>query len=218
MGRSFSSHPITTLVRVSRNDSLQKILAEVARASSLELSSYLAGASRDGTSNRGRRTFRFHQKEVEWLNVLQAILERLGSASWIYREGSRHVWVVETRHPVRRFPLPGRSNQTAFVRGYFDAEGGTPHSISDRFYVQLVQKDRRDLEFVRSCVQVAGVDCGAIHNPSARVDPNYWRFYVAARSHRTFAEAITSWHPRKRAILDDRYGETVTARLPNRSP
>lgn len=33
------------------------------------------------------------------------------------------------------------------------------------------------------------------------VDPNYWRFYVRANSHKAFAETIGSWHPRKAGIF-----------------
>jgi hypothetical protein len=49
-----------------------------------------------------------------------------------------------------------------------------------------------------------GISCGRLHNPSARIDPGYWRFYVLARSHQEFLSRIGSWHPRKRLFLSPR--------------
>jgi hypothetical protein len=49
-----------------------------------------------------------------------------------------------------------------------------------------------------------GIDCGRIHNPSRLVDPEYWRFYVRARSHKRFMTLVGSWHPRKRLQIDNR--------------
>ena len=49
-----------------------------------------------------------------------------------------------------------------------------------------------------------GIKTGKIHNPSKRVDPNYWRMYVLAESHKKFAEIIGSWHPRKISIFRKR--------------
>ena len=63
---------------------------------------YLLGAMGDGTFNRLHRTFRFAQKEREWLERLQQRLADLGSRAWIYREGkSRHVYVLETTALMR---------------------------------------------------------------------------------------------------------------------
>jgi hypothetical protein len=74
-------------------------------------------------------------------------------------------------------------------------------------YIQFVQKDRADLEMCRKHLTRLGISSGRIHNPSVRVDPDYWRFYVAAGSHVDFVTAVRSWHPRKREILEGRVGE-----------
>jgi hypothetical protein len=119
--------------------------------------------------------------------------------------GSRDVWVIETT--CRLEPdqgVDGPSEEIAFVRGYFDAEGGIPRGSTSRFYIQLVQKDRLDLEMVRAFLEGAGIRCGRIHNPSVRVDPNYWRFYVLSESHEDFIRRVGSWHPRKRQLLEAR--------------
>lgn len=164
---------------------------------------YLVGAFRDGTFNRLHNTVRIAQG---WLRALRVLFRKLGSKSWIYREGARNVWVIETtcrlRHESRIISLRG---QSAFVRGYFDAEGGVPTRSADRFYIQIAQKNREDLEQVREILANLEIRCGKLHNPSTRVDPDYWRFYVLTGSHRDFIRRVGSWHPRKRALLEARF-------------
>ena len=48
------------------------------------------------------------------------------------------------------------------------------------------------------------IKTGKIHNPSQKVDPNYWRIYVSAESQKAFVEKISSWHPRKIRTLAKR--------------
>lgn len=177
---------------------------------------YLAGASRDATFNRMHGTWRFAQVSRAWLDVIRVLLKGLNAHGWTYREGrTRSVYVLETTYQVEPRPRLGGTEQlSAFARGYFDAEGGMQRSSGDRFYIQLAQKDRLDLEHLRGILQSLALRCGSIHNPSAGVDPHYWRFYVATSSHADFACLIGSWHPRKRAILKARYGRTVTLREP----
>jgi hypothetical protein len=101
----------------------------------------------------------------------------------------------------------GSSAETraAYIRGYFDAEGGCPRDPNARFYLQFVQKNYADINELHSLLAREGIDCGQIHNPSRRKDPDLWRFYVAARHHLTFAMRIGSWHPRKRGLLDAKF-------------
>ncbi len=131
----------------------EPINAEIDRASIGEICAYLHGASRDGTFNRLHRTLRICQADVRWLVVLKRLLARLGKRSWIYREGTRNVWVIETTwRPECPETVRTRGEAAAFVRGYFDAEGGVP-------------ADARDL------LGVLGVQCGRIHNSGVRQDP-----------------------------------------------
>ena len=162
------------------------------------------GAERDGTYNRIHGTLRISQADIRWLHVLQELFLKLGSKSWIYREGTRNVWVIETTCRLGDPSLETDREKAAFVRGYFDAEGGIPRRIEDRFYIQLVQKDRRDLERVRRFLESLDIRCGGIHNPSVRVDPEYWRFYVRVASHEDFIRRVSSWHPRKRLLFEAR--------------
>lgn len=78
--------------------------------------------------------------------------------------------------------------RAAYARGYFDAEGSVPWRTDRRCYIQLVQKDRRDLEHLRGCLADLGVRCERIHNPSVRADPEYAFLrphVVAPRFHRS---------------------------------
>ena len=165
------------------------------------------GAVHDGTFSRLHKTTRFCQKGRDWIDILAAVLERLGNRAWIYKEGAnRSCWVAESRWQ----PGPDASPwPDAYIRGYFDAEGGIPRSNGARFYVQLVQKDLPDLTLLRKRMEALGLACGSIHNPSARVDPHYWRFYVLSQSHEDFCRTIRSWHPRKRLLLEERLASRV---------
>ncbi len=61
--------------------------------------------------------------------ALQVLFLKLGSRSWIYREGTRNVWVVETTCRLDRgMTMREVRERAAFARGYFDAEGGIPRS------------------------------------------------------------------------------------------
>jgi hypothetical protein len=185
---------------------LADIEREICASSHAALRAYLHGASRDGTFNRLHGTWRISQSDERWLQVLRAQVVRLGRKAWIYRESTRRVWTVETKLDLSQPAAYGsRAERIAFARGYFDADGGVPREPSARFYVQFVQKDWADLSRLREVLVGEGLVCGGLHNPSRRVDPDFWRFYVGAASQRSFASVVGSWHPRKRAILDARY-------------
>jgi len=191
---------------LTQNGSIcEPVGTEIDRATNNEIRAYLHGASRDGTFNRLHRTFRISQADLRWLRVLGDLLGRLGKRSWMYREGTRSVWVIETSWHLESLEAISTQKEAAsFVRGYFDAEGGVPADKHDRFYVQFVQKDFADLARVRDLLGALGVLCGRIHNPSVRQDADYWRSYVLTASHERFVRAVGSWHPRKRPLLDER--------------
>jgi hypothetical protein len=178
---------------------------EVMEATKAELHAYLAGARKDATHSLLHRTLRFSQAGTEWLDVVQLILARLGRRAWMYRESNRPVWTLETSYACETPTLSwSKRAKVAYARGYFDAEGGIPRQAEARFYIQLVQKDLGDLSLVRRFLGDAGIECGKIHNPSVRVDPDYWRFFIRAASFGDFVTRISSWHPRKRALMDQR--------------
>lgn len=175
--------------------------------SAADVKAYLQGALKDATRSALHGTHRYGQSERAWLERIADLLGALGHRSWIYREGrDRNYWIVETSAnflSVSFDPscLIGTRSGLAYVRGYFDADGGMPTSSQARLYVQFCQKDRASLERVHEILQQEGIESGRIHNPSARVDPNYWRFFVRAKSHQDFLLRVGSWHPRKQAQI-----------------
>jgi hypothetical protein len=201
-------------VAVNVNDlSSLTILREASVSDAPTAHAYLLGAAHDGTFNRSHSTLRIAQSDRRWLEVLGVLFAKLGRQSWVYREGRRNVWVIETSGRLGDVgTLASTSERIAFVRGYFDAEGGIPVSSDARFYIQFTQKNEPDLRRVKDFLHLLGLRTGMIHNPSARVDPHYWRFYVASVSHGIFIERISSWHPRKRLILERRRVEAKSIR------
>ncbi len=174
-----------------------------------EIKAYLLGALHDGTFSSNKR-FRISQRGTRWLKVLQKLFRRLGYNAWIYKEGSnRKVYVLETLADFLDFEfdplrLKRKKEKIGYIRGYFDAEGGIPRNSKARFYIQLTQNNKEKLEKLKSLLNHLGIAIGKIHNPSKKVDPDYWRMYVLASSQKAFGEKIGSWHPRKIRILRKR--------------
>ena len=167
------------------------------------LDAYLLGAAHDGCVNKKHGTLRICQANLAWLRTLDDVIRLLGARAWTYREGDRGVWVIETSYRLPSLDLfASHEVAAAYARGYFDAEGGVPVDPRARFYVQFVQKDYEDLVTVRDILRMLGIEWGRLHNPSAKVDPHYWRFYVLSRSHLAFIRGVGSWHPRKSLVLE----------------
>ena len=173
-----------------------------------EIYAYLHGAMHDATLNKGTRV-RFGQKYPEWLEILKDLLCLVESNSWIYKEGKdRNLYILETVCKDLDFSFDPRNLSTegekiAYIRGFFDAEGGIPHNDGE-FYIQLVQKNLGKMETIKEILIILGISCGKIHNPSIRVDPDYWRFFISRKSHKKFALMIGSWHPLKAEIFSRR--------------
>jgi hypothetical protein len=174
-----------------------------------EIIGYFQGALHDASLNKGKR-YRFVQKDRRWLEILSIFLGGLGFKSWIYKEGKhRNVYTLETLAPFLDFESDPEvfyapEARRGYIRGFFDAEGGIPHHRTDRFYVQFVQKDRVKLQKLTTLLHSMSIVTGAIHNPSRRKNPDYWRFYIATGSHEKFLRDIGSWHPTKISILRER--------------
>lgn len=173
------------------------------------IKAYLLGCLHDGTYSSNKR-YRFSQKGKEWLKVLQVLLRRIGYNSWIYCERKENdLYVLETLADFLDFffnplKLESKKEKRAYLRGFFDAEGGTPKNSKDRFYIQLTQRDKIKIIKIKKILYELGIRTGKIHNPSMRVDPNYWRIYVLANSQKLFLREIGSWHPRKIKVLRKR--------------
>jgi hypothetical protein len=197
---------------ISREVIGQKLIdpSETTRRTPGLTEAYLLGALHDATYNARRNTHRFSQANIGWLQVLKRHLENLGDRSWIYREGrTRFVYVLETSAKFLNLSfdpsqLATTEEKIAYIRGFFDAEGGLPRNPTARFYIQLVQKNQLKLEWIRGELIQIGMNCGVIHTPSKLVDPDYFRFFISAKSYEEFAKIVGSWHPRKRTIFESR--------------
>ena len=185
----------------------QRLHAELLATSASGARAYLHGAAHDATVSQRHSTVRFGQSDIRWLQVLRVLLRKLGLRSWIYREGkTRQLWILETSvRALADGDLSSSKDRLAYARGYFDAEGGCPRDPLARFYIQFVQKNYADIDELRTILIHEGIQCGRIHNPSRRVDPDLWRFYVGSRAHHAFVMKVGSWHPRKRCLLEARF-------------
>jgi len=174
-----------------------------------EIEVYLQGALHDASRNK-RTRIRFVQKGTEWLDILKNLLQTLGHKSWMYREGKdRDVYALETTAQFLDFNLDPillgeRVEQIAYIRGFFDAEGGIPRNLQSKFYIQLVQKDPIKIAKLKAMLLALNISSGLVHNPSVNVDPDYWRIFVSTKSHQQFVTTIGSWHPRKYTIMRER--------------
>jgi hypothetical protein len=163
----------------------------------------------DGWIRKTDHRYRIAQKGTEWLEAIQTLLSNLGYRSWIYQEGkARDVYILESVAPIFReifdhTKLALLEERQAYIRGFFDAEGGVPRSLTSKRYIQLVQKDKMKIELLKTWLAEMGIITGKIHNPSKRVDPHYWRVFVSRGSIPAFVSMIGSWHPRKAAIFDE---------------
>jgi len=162
---------------------------------------YILGALHDGFESK--HTFRIAQKYESFVQDLANLIHEMGYNAWVYREGSdRNVFVVEfSKSVLSGFEITSIQDKIDYARGYFDAEGSVPLNGS-RMYIYFCQKDRKDLEEVKTFLEELGIVCGAIHNPSKAKDPDYWRFFVSCKSYADFARIIGSKHPSKRKILE----------------
>ena len=170
------------------------------------IKAYLFGAIHDGTFNHKHNSFRFTQANVCWLKFIKECLAKLGFKAWIYQEGrNRKVYALETTASILKSKFdPLKSSDQAkisYVRGYFDAEGGIPKTIKQWFYIQISQKNKKELQVIIKILEEKGIKCGKIHIPSVKIDPDYYRFFISRQSHKDFAQIIGSWHPRKKKIF-----------------
>ena len=165
---------------------------------------YLHGALHDGYIYKGKAKGEvavITQKNREWLERLRQIIKKLESNSWIFQQ--RDIHVLETKLPEILKPLDvsslNKKDALAYVAGFFDAEGGIPHDTKKPFYIQFVQKDRKELEDVAVILEKSNIKCGKIHQYDKKT--GCWRFFVKRASHLRFIELINSEHPEKKERL-----------------
>ena len=162
---------------------------------------YLLGVMHDSTERKN--TFRISSKEKSFTQLLANMIHNMGHKAWIYREGkTRDMYVVEfSKKVINNIDIKSRQDKIDYIRGYFDAEGSVPISKNVRFYIYFAQKDKGDLEQLKSYITELGIICGKTHNPSKKKDPNYWRFFISCKSYKSFIEDVGSLHPVKSKLL-----------------
>jgi hypothetical protein len=162
---------------------------------------YLLGLLHDATERL--TTYRIATKSKDFSDFLVKEIKNLGMSAWNYKEGKdRDLWITEfSKSLLKNVKIISRKDKIDYIRGYFDAEGGVSKHSSVRFYIYFCQKDKKDLIKVKEYLEEIGIGCGKTHNPSIKVDPNYWRFYVRAKSYSKFAKIISSSHPEKITFL-----------------
>jgi intein-encoded DNA endonuclease-like protein len=174
------------------------------------IEAYLHGALHDGTISPRHATVRIGQKSRAWIVFIQDLFRQLDYRAWIYQEGKkRDYYVVEAAAKfLHQYKSPlcftEMDERIAYIRGYFDSEGGTPRDLSNRMYIQFCQNNFNELSELKEILAELGIHTGKIHNPSHEVDPEYFRFYVSSKSHFRFMHLIGSWHPRKQLLFQDR--------------
>ena len=162
---------------------------------------YLLGALHDGTARK--LTYRIVQKDQEYIRFLLEGIRSLGKNAWMYKEGiDRQLYVVEfSKSFLAGVKVTSVQEKIDYIRGYFDSDGGISRNPKVRYYIYFAQKNLKDLKELRKYLTELGIICGTIHNPSKKVDPNYWRFFISIKSYQRFAEIIGSWHPTKSHFL-----------------
>ena len=162
---------------------------------------YLIGALHDASTRK--HTYRICQKSKQYVEFIAQGIKTLGSNAWTYREGKdRNLYVVEfSRSLIDEVTINSRQDEIEYLRGYFDTDGGIAKQSLVRFYIYFAQKNLLDVQEAKEMLEKLGIACGKIHNPSQRVAPNYWRFYVRTKSHSDFARIIGSWHHEKQSFL-----------------
>jgi len=162
---------------------------------------YLLGLLHDATERK--TTYRIATKSKDFSDLLVKGIKNLGMSAWNYKEGKdRNLWITEfSKTLLKNVEIVSKENKIDYIRGYFDAEGGVSKHSSVRFYIYFCQKNKDDLSKVKDYLEEVGISCGVMHNPSIKVDPNYWRFFVRAKSYLKFIEIIGSNHPEKITFL-----------------
>ena len=162
---------------------------------------YLLGVLHDATARK--TTYRVATKSKKFAEILKRGILTLGRKAWIYKEGKfRNLWITEfSKSLLNGTKIESKQDKLDFIRGFFDAEGGIAKSHKVRFYLYFCQKGKKILLQIKRYLSNFGIKCGVIHNPSKRIDPDYWRFFISSKSYGDFAKIIGSFHPEKLLIL-----------------
>ena len=133
------------------------------------------------------------------------MIHKMGHNAWTYREGkTRNMYVVEySKKVMSNTVIETEQQKIEYIRGYFDAEGSTSRLENVRFYIYFAQKNKSDLEQLKSYLTELGIICGKTHNPSKLKDPNYWRFFISCKSYKLFIQKNRIYASNKKSALKE---------------
>ena len=163
---------------------------------------YLYGAIHDGYIYTGKSKGKvavFTQKNKSWLENIKGIIEKNNGKAWIFPQRNIHILETKFCHLFEPRKLSSDKERIEYLSGFFDAEGGIPKKLQARFYVQFVQKNKKELQEVANILNEFGVECGKLHQYDKK--SKCWRFFVKTNSWLKFIELIKSKHPEKQARL-----------------
>jgi hypothetical protein len=164
---------------------------------------YLHGAIHDGYVYSGKSKGKIAvitQKNRKWLENIKGIIEENDGKAWIFPQRDIHILETKFTRLLQKRELSGRKEKLEYVSGFFDAEGGIPKKLDARFYVQFVQKSKKELKEVADILEESGIKCGRLHQYDKK--SKCWRFFVKAGSYLKFIELIKSRHPEKQERLE----------------
>ena len=163
---------------------------------------YLHGAIHDGYVYSGKSKGKvavITQKNRKWLENIKEIIEMNNGKAWIFPQRDIHILETKFNHLLQERHLFSRKEKLEYVSGFFDAEGGIPKKFDTRFYVQFVQKNKKELKQVANILEEFGVKCGKLHQYDKK--SKCWRFFIKSNSYIKFIELVNSRHPEKQERL-----------------
>lgn len=183
---------------------------------------YVLGALRDGCLT-SQYSIKFKQKNREWLSEI--IIPKLNSEfglnldeGRIYEQNdvtTRYYIAFKSKrvHEILSsllessegtvpdiFELMTKQQKIAFVRGFWDADGGCPRypENSSKQYLNFTQKDPVVLQEIADFLSQEGISCGEIRSNEKKSSGDIHRFSIVAKqSVLDFIEKIGSEHPEK---------------------
>jgi DNA-binding transcriptional regulator WhiA len=163
---------------------------------------YIHGAIHDGYVYSGKSKGRIAvitQKNRRWLENIKEIIEENDGRAWIFPQRDIHILETKFSHLLEKRKISSSKEKLEYVSGFFDAEGGIPKKLDARFYVQFVQKNKRELQEVANILEEFGIKCGKLHQYDQK--SKCWRFFVRAESYLKFIKFVRSRHPEKQERL-----------------
>lgn len=153
---------------------------------------------------KGEYLIELYQKNVEFLHYVRELLLRdIGVEAKLHKHRSKHhklavysklLFDTLSHEKTRLFKQTNTNQETAFVKGFVDAEGSV-HKTLNR--IAIWQKDVSVLLEIRKVLSRTGILCGAVTKSRNVYALNIYGFNNLVR----FEELIGFRHPEKQRLL-----------------